>query len=413
MRLAVINDTDGRENIGCRLTSSRFKASLLERAAEAGSDLQVIPCPWKFRKSSEPVMPHTAFALMGGSSVLSDRVLREMSLAEYGAQAVADVESADVALYHPEGSISDDNNAFRVFRQLCLPLYAHVSLRKPLVIANGTFPRFGDHRKDLLLSLVAGAEAAFFRDRLSTEHYGGRFCPDAAITWRGAPVDADAAQREYALVTTAAHASVEDDRALCRRALDFCRANGVRPMVLTKGWERLAGFRDEVTAAGGRFLTYATLDEAEALLQDVRFHVGGRYHMAIFCLTKGIPSWLVVSNTHKNRWLAEDCHGVELLPSAHADLGAAIQLSRLPQPSAILQSVAVQVGLFEQESRTLFAAIAAAAGGRAKAPDAASAAWDRANVRAALRNDYFRDATKVVLRSLGVMRPPRHHELPT
>lgn len=415
MKLALINDTDGRENIGCRLTSSCFKAALHKAAHQNGLAIKIISCPWKFNRSSTPALPYTSIALSFGLSVLSSSVLRELSITEYGREAVNAVEDADVALYHPEGSISDDNNAFRILRQICLPLYARVILNKPLFIGNGTFPLFKDFRRELLESLVLLSDGAYFRDRLSTEHFGGDFCPDAAITWPGSSVEKDVEKRPYLLITTAAHASVESDRVMCRNALGWCERHGIKPLVLTKGWERLEEFRGDVLSLGGKFLEYATLAQTDEILNEVRLHVGGRYHMAIFCATKGIPSWLVVSNTHKNKWLAKDFVGITILDKADADLDAAIRLGASPDPAVITDTVAVQVRLFEQQAAMLIQGIESSArNGPAGANlKALSDLWSRSDVRSELRANYFRDSSKVVLRATGLMKPPKNHSLPT
>lgn len=415
MKLAFINDTDGRENIGCRLTSSRFKAELNQAAKKTGLAIKLTSCPWKFNKSSTPALPYTSFALGFGRSVLSSAVLRELSIAEYGREAIDALEDADVALYHPEGSISDDNNAFRILRQICLPLYARVILKKPLIIANGTFPLFKDFRSELLESLVSLSDGAFFRDRLSTEHFGGDFCPDAAVTWPGAPVDKELEKRPYLLITTAAHASVENDRAICRNALGWCKRHGMKPLVLTKGWERLEEFRGDILSSGGKFLEYATLAQTDEILNEVGLHVGGRYHMAIFCATKGIPSWLVVSNTHKNRWLARDFGGISILDKADADLDAAIRRDASPDPAVITDTVAVQVDLFEQQAAKMIQVLESAARNGPSGADlqAFSDLWSRPDVRSELRANYFRDSSKVVLRAMGLMKQPKNHFLPT
>lgn len=352
--------------------------------------------------------------MMFGRSMLSSTALRRLSIAEYGEAAVHTVETSDISIYHPEGSISSNNNAFRVLRQICLPLYARTIANKPLFIANGTFPLFSDFRHDLLASLISLSEGTFFRDRLSAEHYGGIFCPDAAVTWPGSVVDEDCT-RPFVLISTAAHATVELDRKLCRNAIDLCIRLNMKPLILTKGWQRLEGFKEEVLKMGGLFLEYATLNEAEKLLDGVSLHVGGRYHMAILCATKGIPSWLVMSNTHKNRWLAEEFSGIYILDSVDTNLEEAVSPNMILNPNVIKESVGTHSKDVSQSFTDMFKMITAhsKSGPSDHGLSALYKVWNTPNVYAELRNNYFRDSAKVILRSIHMMKLPYNHDLPT
>lgn len=360
-------------------------------------------------------MPWTSLSLILGRSILSPRVLRELSRAEYGRNAVRSVETADLVLYHPEGTISDDDNAFRIMRQLCLPLYASLYLKKPLVIANGTFPLFRDFRRGMLNSVVALSEAAYFRDRQSAKHYGGQFCPDAAFTWTGATVPDDMQRRPYVLITTAAHIPVEIDRTMCRNALDWCRTHSLKPLVMTKAWERLEQFRSETLALGGKFIEYVSLQQADEILNQVRLHVGGRYHMAIFCATKGIPSWLILSNTHKNRWLADELRGITLLDRADVELDDFISDEAIPAPKLITEAIAPLVSLFEGTIAGLIGRLKESSHREITEvdPEALRDARLPSELRAELRRNYFRESGLVLLRATGLRKPPTRHQLPT
>lgn len=320
-RVLLVNDTDGRENLGCQLTSRTF-SSVLRR-----QQFDVVPARWRFAKRLDAAEP-TLWSGFTAERLLSEPTLRMLSIAEYGDEAFAAARAVDLVVFQPEGTISDDHSSLRILRNLSLALWCALHGDVPLVVANGTFPLFSDERALLVRLLLGAADLAVLRDRLSAQHYGVPCAPDSAVLWDGVPVREDA---DRLLLTTAAECPPSVDRAIGEAALRIVAATGLRPLVLTKAWQRFEPLRERLEAVGGTFETHDDLDRADRSFSDCRLHVGGRYHMALLCATKGIPSALVRSNTHKNLWLGAEFSGIEVADSPAALVEAAARLpTRVP-----------------------------------------------------------------------------------
>ncbi|WP_096784322.1 polysaccharide pyruvyl transferase family protein [Rhodobacter sp. CZR27] len=388
MKLLVVNDTDGRRNPGCRLTSRTLKQSLEATFPEA----EVTPAPWGFgRRLRLPRWSDRLVAARGGD-VFGRSFLRTLSIAEYGLAAVAAVEEGAAVVFQPEGTISDSHRPLRILRNLSLPLYAVLHVGVPVAVTNGTFPLFRDERAEPIRMLLKGAVHASLRDRPSAEFWQVGFAPDTAVLWEGEPVVADA---DCLLITTGAEVAPERDLAAARSGLALCRETGLRPLVMTKAWERLVPMRAEVEALGGVFMQDVRMADADVLLSRCRAHVGGRYHMALMCATKGIPSALVRTNTHKNLWLAEEFRGIRLADSEEAlgQVGRELLAGELPS-LPLLQDVRRCCDLQAARMADLRSAVLAGQGTPTR-PTAPSAA-----LLSAIASESRRDLWKGTLRRI-------------
>lgn len=324
MRVLFVNDTATRTgNAGCQLTSRTFHA-LLDPLFRQRDSL-----PWGFSQRLDAGSPQSWRQFRSGAW-LAEPVLRALVTVEYGPDAIARSQSADLVLFQPEGTISDGDSALRILRFLSLPLWAALYGAAPVVVANGTFPLLRDERAALIRLLLQNADLALMRDRMSAQHWGVECAPDSAVFWDGAP---PLPNPEWLLITTSAEDSVKTDLALGQAGIAAARHLGLRPLVLTKGWQRLQPLAAQIAELGGEIATTTALDQVDARIADCRLHVGGRYHMALLCATKGIPSALIRSNTHKNLWLAQDIPGIRLggTPQALTDLAIALA-DHPPQP---------------------------------------------------------------------------------
>lgn len=266
---------------------------------------------------------------------LAEPVLRGLAAAEYGHDAIEQSQKADLIVFQPEGTVSDNETALRILRLLSLPLWAAVHGRAPVAVANGTFPLFDDHRAALIRILLDHADLTAMRDRISARHWGVGCAPDSAVLWRGVPREA---VPQWLLITTAAECPLETDLAIGRAGLAAARTLGLRPLVLGKGWQNLSPLRPDIEALGGEILETTLLDEVDRRIAGCRLHLGGRYHMALLCATKGIPSALIRTNTHKNLWLAEEFSGIGMA-SRPEDLAAmAARVANCP-PDDILADI--------------------------------------------------------------------------
>lgn len=329
MKILLINDTDGRENIGCRLTSRMLKNNLANAFRSLGIQVNIVPAPWRFGRSMGPQL--TARFLMGDARFPTITSLRALAKREYGATTVRDLDSYDLCIFQPEGTINSWDNPLRIIRFLSLPLLCSQSSSTPLAILNGTLPTFGDCRSELISFVLQHADYKSARDRITSHSYGIGFLPDAACSWPGMRSVKPLAKRKFLLITTSAKFSKEQNIQFARRAIGIALGHELKPLILTKQWQDLVEIRDEVFSLGGDFRYFEELMDASELLSTCRLHMGGRYHMAILCACVDVPSIMVGSNSEKNRWLANECNGIYLAGSVsnlNALAGKAIQEQR-------------------------------------------------------------------------------------
>ncbi len=344
MRIVLLNDTDGRENIGCRLTSSTLKQQIGKGLGVPSPDLASFP--WRFGKG-----PRTGRVWMSGLSWMCRRQetapafagwLTQLAGQEHGDAAVNATLAADLVIFHPEGSISNYHDAVRIMDLLSLPILACV-MGIPTFTMNGTFPVYPihDRRYRLIQTFLQACRFVALRDRITAEHYGVTFMPDSAImhglTASARPADS----RPYVLITTGANQSRRANAAVAQAAIRFCDAHHLKPLVLTKKHKDLRRLKPAILRRGGRFVEQATLAEAEHWLAQCALHIGGRYHMALFGLLLDVPSVLMLTNTHKNRWLAEAFPGIELAATVDdiAETAARLYPHSEPQKNDMRQSV--------------------------------------------------------------------------
>lgn len=303
--ITLLNDTAQRANPGCQLTSKTLKAVLGQSATSNGWHVNIRSHPWGFAQRVNTADRALLRSLKSGHAFHQD-ALRKLSLAEYGLRAVADAIASDIVVFQPEGTISDQDDVLKILRLLSLPLYIANFERKPVIVMNGTFPLIFDERGALIHWLRESSTAFLMRDRMSADHWHGEFMPDTALTWSGHCANST----EYILISTGAEVPNETDRQLVLSALEVCRRSGAKPLVATKNWERFKFAEGQVKELNGEFYMDVDIETMDSLLMKCRLHIGGRYHMAILAATKGVPSVLIRTNTHKNEWLAQEFEGV-------------------------------------------------------------------------------------------------------
>lgn len=360
MNVVLLNDTDGRENIGCRLTSSTLKRQLVAGLSRTHPSVELAPFPWGFGKGGKTGRVwRSGRPWMSARGVAADPAgfadwLARLAGQQYGGAAVRAALEADLVICHPEGSISDYHDAVRILNLLSLPLLACVK-GIPTFTMNGTFPLYPaeDRRYRLIHAFLRACPFAALRDRITARHYGVSFMPDSAVMHELSGPPPGAESRPFVLVTTGAHVPKRLNLALAREALRFCDENRLRPLVLTKKHQDLRALKAEVLARGGHFVETATLEEAERWIGQCALHIGGRYHMALFGLLLDVPSVLVLTNTHKNRWLSEDFSGVALIEKPEEVRPAAIRLlgGQAPDRDAMRRTVRTARDSFDEGLR--------------------------------------------------------------
>ena len=366
IKLLLINDTDGRENIGCRLTSNSLKSALSQSFSSQGKQACFVSAPWGFGHKNPPALFEQP---SDPRSTFSRERLRRVALAEYGRQALDDLELCDAIIFQPEGTISDRHLLARVVRLFSLPLLAALYTEKPVVCYNGTFPLFTDDRFHFIRWALSKFEYVAGRDRLTSEHYGFSYFPDEAFWWKPvAPAQRESAKPKI-LLTTIAEAAPQKNRDLIEKMIDYCERKQCIPVVLTKGAEVWGGYKREILSLGGTFSSFAELRDAESIIMQCACHVGGRYHMAIFAASCGTPSQLVRSNTHKNIWLIEDVDGINALPDDI--LGLDPEQFLTDYQSGLTQSV-LRLRQLQSEQRGMVTETILEAVGLSKIPDVAS-----------------------------------------
>lgn len=303
--VTLLNDTASRANPGCQLTSQTLR-TVLERSLEVqGWRLDLRPHPWRFAKRID-TSDQTLRRLLVSGHAFSEEALRRLCMVEYGQAAIADAVASDFVIFQPEGTVSDEDSMLKLLRLFSLPLYAANFLNKPLLVINGTFPLLTDERAHLINWLRKSSAAFVLRDRMSADHWNGDFMPDTALSWQGHRAQTG----DFILITTGAEVADGVDKMLLNKALDVCRSTGLKPLVATKDWKRFLFAERQVKRLGGEFHRDIDLESMDRILTKCRLHVGGRYHMAILAATKGVPSVLIRTNTHKNEWLAREFEGI-------------------------------------------------------------------------------------------------------
>ncbi len=348
MNIVLLNDTDGRENIGCRLTSSTLKEQIRTGLCPDAQSVQLAAFPWLFgkgRRTSRVWMSGMSWIGTAKASANQARCvdwMTQLAEQEHGVEAVKATLAADLVVFHPEGSISNYHDTVRIMNLLSLPILACVK-GIPTFTMNGTFPLYPAHDRSfqLIQTFLHACRFVALRDRITADHYGVTFMPDSAIMHALTTPIPPADDRPYVLITTGANLSKRANIDMARAAIRFCEAHQLKPLVLTKKHKDLKSIKTDVLARGGHFVEHASLAEAEQWLAQCALHIGGRYHMALFGLLLDVPSVLILTNTHKNRWLAEEFSGIALADSVDLINQAATRLyrGREPQQDALRQSI--------------------------------------------------------------------------
>lgn len=102
IKALFINDTDGRENVGCRLTSRLLKRNLTQAFALNGLELQLIPAPWRFGRSVG--IQIASRLLMADMRKPSLAGMNALAAHEYGEYCVRTLGSYDLAIFQPGGN---------------------------------------------------------------------------------------------------------------------------------------------------------------------------------------------------------------------------------------------------------------------------------------------------------------------
>lgn len=319
IRTVLVNDTDGRVNIGCRLTSVPLKQTLINAFRNHDCRLTIDSVPYLFSKRKRKISriwhkihkieSSPAFSCSWLRSDSFPAWLKCLSYAEYGKGPTNQALAADYVFFQPEGTLSDDSDFITVAGFLSLPILA-IMVGKKVICLNGTIPKYTGAIHDLVSYLFENCFYASARDRITARLYGCDFTPDAAFAYQ-ATSRCDH-HRTKLLITTGARNTAEEDLFIIDQALEYAEKSGLQPFVLTKGIKRFASRKEFIKGAGGDFLKTLTLEDAEKKMQDCALHIGGRYHMAIFALKFGVPSLLYDIKTHKNLWLSQEFHEIEL-----------------------------------------------------------------------------------------------------
>ena len=339
LKIALIHDTDGRRNIGCRLTSGMLKRNLLEASERVNPRVIIEPIPWPFPRRTVLQELRSYTTSLGE---ISQQKLKYLATIEYGSRALEKVKNADLIIFQPEGRISRNDSAEKIFRMFSLPLYSSCFLKKKVLLLNGTLCGEDDKNYELIKFLTKHFYFISCRDELSARAFNAEFVPDAAFSRKPSVVGKHhLSNRKYvAISTTAGKAPAENVRD-ARRALEVCKILGKHPLILTMDYIHLESLFGEVISLGGRVIDYADISYAEELLSDCVCHIGGRYHMAILSAVCGVPSFLVETNSHKNEWLVENIYGISWLAELElAELEAYLERLEVRK----IKNCAAQVG---------------------------------------------------------------------
>mgnify|MGYP000278608265 CR=1 FL=1 len=320
IKAVLVNDTDGRVNIGCRLTSVPLKKSLICAFRKYNCHLIIDSVPYLFsnrkrrisriwRKKESGLLSYFPWGFKDPFTAW----LECLAHAEYGKGPTNLTLAADYVFFQPEGTLSDDSDFNKVAGFLSLPILAILAGKK-VICLNGTIPEYTGAIHDLVSYLFENCFYAAARDRVSARLYGCDFIPDAAFAYQA--TSSSKHDRKKLLITTGARNTADKDLFIIDHALKYAEKSGLRPFVLTKGIKRFTSRKEFIKSMGGEFLETATLEDTEKKLKDCALHIGGRYHMAIFALKFGIPSLLYDIKTHKNIWLSQEFQEVDIFDTS-------------------------------------------------------------------------------------------------
>jgi polysaccharide pyruvyl transferase WcaK-like protein len=314
MIIPLINDTEGRENIGCNLTSKTLKKKIKEEFIKFKINVEIQSCPYLFNNKSEEIKVWWNNQLKNRS--LKDFIidnnfysnLYSLALLEYGKESIDNCVNHDVIFFQPEGTLSIKFSLERIIGFFSLPLYLK-SIGKKIVMINGSIPLYYDDRKDLIEKIIDNFDFKYARDQITSNFYKINFIPDSAFVFYHQKTNST---KSGILITTGAENKKFEDEAILNLALTNCDKYNLRPIIITKNTKSFIDYKDIILEKGGIFLESESLETVAKLIDSCVLHIGGRYHMAIFCLIRSVPSLLYDIPSHKNKWLAENFETIEL-----------------------------------------------------------------------------------------------------
>jgi hypothetical protein len=314
MIIPLINDTEGRENIGCNLTSKTLKKKIKDEFIKFKIDSEIQGCPYLFYKKSDEIEVWWNNQLKNKSLkdfITDDKFysnLYSLALLEYGKESVDNCINHNIIFFQPEGTLSIKFSLERIIGFFSLPLYLK-SIGKKIVMINGTIPLYHNDRKDFIKKAIDNFDFKYARDKITSDFYKINFMPDSAFTFYHKKTDTI---KSSILITTGAENKKFEDESIIKFALKICTDYNLRPVVVTKNTKSFNNYKDIVLEKDGFFLESESLEIVATLIDSCVLHIGGRYHMAIFCLTRSVPSLLYDIPNHKNRWLSENFENIEL-----------------------------------------------------------------------------------------------------
>jgi hypothetical protein len=314
MIIPLINDTEGRENIGCNLTSKTLKKKIKEEFIKFKINVEIRSCPYLFNNKSKEIKVWWNNQLKNRS--LKDFIIDDdfysnlysLALLEYGKESIDNCVNQDIIFFQPEGTLTIKFSLERIIGFFSLPLYLK-SIGKKIVMINGTIPLYHDDRKDLIEKIIDNFDFKYARDQITSDFYKINFMPDSAFAFYHQKTNST---KSGILITTGAGNKKFEDKAILNLALLNCNKYSLKPIVITKNTKSFIDYKDIILEKDGIFLESESLETIAELIDSCVLHIGGRYHMAIFCLTRSVPSLLYDIPSHKNRWLSENFENIKL-----------------------------------------------------------------------------------------------------
>jgi polysaccharide pyruvyl transferase WcaK-like protein len=320
-KFCIVNFTGYRKNWGCQATSWELmkflNGAMPQHPLPEFSYVPLLPA-CDIDAESEKYIPaiYAAIEAVGAQAPNSAKalaLLERICVERYGFW-VEDVRAADVVFFQGEGTMSGSTEYRPGARLLLLPFVAKHAWHKPIFSLNQSI--FGtDH--DLLKAVARTYNSFDFtavRESASFDFARGIgfeevcYVPDAAFLTKPSP-DPDlpvlSPQKEYFCVTGTALRQENSEKLLWEAVERIIDDIGLTPIIAVSKDKRLEKIAARLAPNQYELVPRSVYYPAVAhVLQQCKFLIGGRYHMAIMAAAVGTPAILLRGNTFKNEGLA-------------------------------------------------------------------------------------------------------------
>ncbi|RJE87839.1 polysaccharide pyruvyl transferase family protein [Paracoccus onubensis] len=320
-KIAIVNFTGFRQNWGCQATSWGL-VELLNRELETEflPNLTFVPLILRHEidrridaESRQDIHDAMMDVCRGGPS--ADRslgYLERLTFERYGRYA-GQIRSSDLVILQAEGTMGGTDFVCGA-RLLLLPFVAKHAWKKPVMAVNQTIFSCDETFTQVMAAAYNSFDLVSVRENISfdaAQKAGIRnvvHIPDAAFLTRPLAGTIDIPAGQHFAVTGTGWAGDETYQDIFMAADLLKRETGLVPMIMisTAADRKLLELGRQQWGEDGFATVPPGIPHAAAaqVLQQCRFLLGGRYHMAIMAVVAGTPVIQLPGNSYKNEGLS-------------------------------------------------------------------------------------------------------------